>query len=432
MANTRDPRARRFREYVERLTVAVGHADRHAPMRAYLTGLCLPGERKSIEPMAARVDPRHVRARHQSMHHFVANAPWEAAAVLRVARDWVLAPMAHHGPIAAWIVDDTAFPKKGRHSVGVARQYCGVLGKQENCQVAVSVSVANEAVSVPVAYRLYLPESWARDRRRRRAAGVPEDLEFQPKWQIALAQIRALPADGLPRVPVVADAGYGDTTEFREALTTAGIPYVVGVKGDTTVWRPGQAPLPPKLGRGGRGRPSIRVRRTPRHRPVSLKILAAELPAAAWHAVTWREGTRGAMRSRFARVRVRPAHRDQQRSEPRPEEGLLIEWPRGEPEPTKYWLATLPETMPLSELVRLAKLRWRIERDYQELKDELGLDHFEGRGWRGFHHHGALCTAAYAFLAAERARFSPPAPLAFLRPARLPKGFKPRGAPGAA
>jgi SRSO17 transposase len=277
-----------------------------------------------------------------------------------------------------------------------------------------------------------LPESWARDPRRRRAAGVPEDLEFQPKWQIALAQIRALQADGLPLVPVVADAGYGDTTEFREALTTAGIPYVVGVKGDTTVWRPGQAPLPPKVGRGGRGRPSIRVRRTPRHRPVSLKILAAELPAAAWHAVTWREGTRGAMRSRFARVRVRPAHRDQHRSEPRPEEGLLIEWPRGEPEPTKYWLATLPETVPIPELVRLAKLRWRIERDSQELKDELGLDHFEGRGWRGFHHHGALCTAAYAFLAAERARVSPPAPLAFLRPARLPKGFTPRGAPGAA
>ena len=148
MATRPDPRARRFREYVERLTVALGHADRHAPMRAYLTGLCLPGERKSIEPMAARVDPRHVRARHQSMHHFVANAPWDGAAVLRAARDWVLAPMARHGPVAAWIVDDTAFPKKGRHSVGVARQYCGPLGKQDNCQVAVSVSLANDAVSL--------------------------------------------------------------------------------------------------------------------------------------------------------------------------------------------------------------------------------------------------------------------------------------------
>src|SRR5437870_12612696 len=174
MANIRGAHERRFRQYVERVADALGHADRREPLRAYLTGLCLPGDRKSIEPMAARVDPRHVAARHQSMHHFVARAPWEAAAVLRVARDWVLAPMARHGPVAAWIVDDTAFPKKGQHSVGVARQYCGVLGKPENCQVAVSVSAANDAVSVPVAYALYLPESWAHDRaRRRRAVGPP-------------------------------------------------------------------------------------------------------------------------------------------------------------------------------------------------------------------------------------------------------------------
>jgi SRSO17 transposase len=432
MAHTRDARERRFRQYVERVADALGHADRREPLRAYLTGLCLPGERKSIEPMAARVDPRHVAARHQSMHHFVASAPWEAAALLRVARDWVLEPMARHGPVAAWIVDDTAYPKKGQHSVGVARQYCGALGKQDNCQVAVSVSLANDVVSVPVAYRLYLPESWARDRRRRRATGVPDEILFQPKWQIALAQIRALQAEGVPPAPVVADAGYGDTTAFRDALTAARLPYVVGVKGETTVWRPGQAPLPPKPGRGGRGRPAIRVRRTAFHQPVRLKHLAAEVPASAWQTVTWREGTRGVMRSRVARLRVRPAHRDEKRSESRADEWLVIEWPRGEPEPTKYWLSTLPATIPIADLVRLAKLRWRIERDYQELKDELGLDHFEGRGWRGFHHHGALCIAAYAFLAAERATLSPPEPLAFLRPARLPKGFKPRGAPGAA
>lgn len=184
--------------------------------------------------MAARVDPRHVRSRHQSMHHFVADAPWEAPAVLRVARDWVLAPMVRRGPVAAWIVDDTGFPKKGAHSVGVARQYCGVLGKQDNCQVAVSVSVANEAVSLPVAYQLYVPESWAGDRRRRRAAGVPETVAFQAKWQIALAQIQRLQTEGVPPAPVVADAGYGDTTAFRDALTATGLPYVVGVKADTT------------------------------------------------------------------------------------------------------------------------------------------------------------------------------------------------------
>jgi SRSO17 transposase len=423
-------RAHRFATYVDQLAAALGHQDRHDPLRAYVTGLCLPGDRKSVEPMAARVDPRHVRSRHQSMHHFVADAPWDAGAMLRVAREWVLAPMVRHGPVAAWIVDDTGFPKKGQHSVGVARQYCGVLGKQDNCQVAVSVSMANDAVSLPVAYQLYLPESWARDRRRRRAVGVPPAVAFQPKWQIALGQIQTLQAEGLPQAPVVADAGYGDTTAFREALTTAGLPYVVGVKKETTAWPPGKAPRPPKRWTG-RGRPPTHVRRTATHTPQSLTQLAGALPATAWRPVTWREGTRGAMRSRFARLRVRPAHRDEQRPAPRPEEWVLIEWPRGDAAPTKYWFSTLPATIPLAELVHLAKLRWRIERDYQELKDELGLDHFEGRGWRGFHHHGALCIAAYAYLAAERARLSPPAPLAFLRPARLPEGFTPRGAPRA-
>jgi SRSO17 transposase len=431
MPTTETAHANRFAAYVKELAATLGHRDRHEPLRAYVTGLCLPGERKSVEPMAARVDPRHVRSRHQSMHHFVADAPWDAAAVLRVARQWVLEPMARHGGVAAWIVDDTAFPKKGQHSVGVARQYCGVLGKQDNCQVAVSVSMANEAVSLPVAYQLYLPEAWANDRRRRRGAGVPTHLTFQPKWQIALAQIQTLQTEGVPPAPVLADAGYGDTTAFRDTLTTTGLRYVVGVKADTTAWPPGQAPRPPRRW-GGRGRPPTRVRRTARHTPRRLAHLAAELPEGAWRTVTWREGTRGAMRSRFARLRVRPAHRDEQRAAPRPEEWLLIEWPRGDGAPTKYWLSTLPATTLIADLVRLAKLRWRIERDYQELKDELGLDHFEGRGWRGFHHHGALCIAAYAFLAAERARLSPPAPPPFLRPARLPKGFTPRGAPGAA
>ena len=431
MPTSETARTQRFAAYVAHLAGVLGHRDRHEPLRAYVTGLCLPGERKSMEPMAARVDPRHVQARHQSLQHFIADAPWDAAAVLRVAREWGLAPMVRHGPVAAWIVDDTGFPKKGQHSVGVARQYCGVLGKQDNCQVAVSVSVANAAVSLPVAYQLYLPESWASDRPRRRAVGVPDDVTFQPKWQIALGQIRAVLAEGVPRAPVVADAGYGDTTAFREALTAAGLAYAVGVKKETTAWPPGAAPRPPKRWKG-RGRPPTLVRRTATHIPQNLKQLALALPPTAWQTVRWREGTHGAMRSRFARVRVRPAHRDEERTEARAEEWLLIEWPRDDGEPTKYWLSTLPATTPMPELVRLAKLRWRIERDYQELKDELGLDHFEGRGWRGFHHHGALCIAAYAFLAAERARLSPPEPLAFLRAPRLPTGFKPRGAPGAA
>jgi SRSO17 transposase len=221
MRNCATARAQRFRGYVERLTTALGHQDWHGPLRAYVTGLCLPGERKSIEPMAARVDPRHVRARHQSMHHFIANATWDDAAILRVARETVLAALARHGPVAAWVVDDTGIPKKGRHSVGVARQYCGVLGKQDNCQVAVSVSVAHERASMPVAYRLYLPEAWASDRRRRRRAGVPDPVEFHAKWQIALEQIAQLTAERVPAAPVVADAGYGVVTAFRDALTCA-------------------------------------------------------------------------------------------------------------------------------------------------------------------------------------------------------------------
>lgn len=421
----------RFQEYLDHLAQAVGHADRRDPLRAYVTALCLPGECKSIEPLAARIDPRRVRARHQSLHHFVANAAWDDAAVLRLARELVLAAMERHGAVAAWIVDDTAFPKKGRHSVGVARQWCGVLGKQENCQVAVSVTLAHEAISIPGAYRLYLPEAWAEDAARRRAAGVPDEVRWRTKGEIALEEIAALRREGAPLAPVVADAGYGDATAWRDELTLRGIPYVVGVKATTTVWPPGEAPLPPRR-RPGRGRPPTRLRRSAEHRPLAVTALAAALPRRAWRSVTWRHGSRGGLRSRFACLRVRPAHRDERRCEPRPQEWLLIEWPRGEAAATKFWLSTMPQDTSLSQLARLAKVRWRIERDYQELKDEFGLDHYEGRGWRGFHHHGALCIAAYAFLAAERARLSPPAPLAFLRPARLPKGFRPRGAAPAA
>ena len=429
-SKARDPREQRFGDYVQRLALALGHRDRHEPLRAYLTGLCLPGERKSIEPMAARVDPRHVRARHQSMHHLVANAPWEDAAMLGIARDVVLMEMDRHGPVAAWLVDDTGFPKKGQHSVGVAHQYCGALGKQANCQVAVTVTLANEAVSVPAAYQLYLPESWARDAKRRRVAKIPKTVTFRPKWQIALSQILALQADGVPLAPVVADAGYGVGTEFRDALTARGIPYLVGVREDTQVWPPGVTPRPPRRHRL-RGRPPRRLQGPARQHALRLSTLVGRLPLSTWSTVTWREGTRGRMRSRFVALRIRPAH-DRHRTEPRPVEWALSEWPLGEPTPTKYYLSTLPGSTPLATLVRLAHLRWRIERDYQELKDEFGLDHFEGRGWRGFHHHGSLCIAAYAFLAAERARLSPPEPLSFLRAARLPRGFTPRGTPGAA
>jgi SRSO17 transposase len=426
MASHRLPEAKRFDDFLERLNVAVGHADRREPLRAYLSGLLLPGERKSVEPMAAKLDPLHVQARHQSMHHFVAAAPWAERDLLRVARDYALAQLERHAPVSAWVVDDTGIPKKGEHSVGVSHQYCGALGKGANCQVAVTVSLANAVASVPCGFRLYLPEEWARDTPRRRAAGIPAEVKFRTKWEIALEQIDELISDDLPLAPVVADAGYGAITAFREGLTQGGLSYAVGISSETSVWPPGKEPLPPSPWRG-QGRPPRLLRRTAEHQPISVAQLARQLKRTAWKTVRWREGTKGTMNSRFATVRVRVAHRDYERREARAPEWLLVEWPLAEKEPCRYWLSTIPEDASIEDLVRLAKIRWRIERDFQELKDELGLDHYEGRGWRGFHHHGALCIAAYDYLAAERARLSPPAPAAFLRPARLPKDFRPRG-----
>ena len=317
----------RFAAYVEALSSALGHADRKAPLKAYCTGLLLPGERKSVEPMAARVAPGRVQAAHQSLHHFVAKAEWSDAAVLAVVRAQVLPIIEAQGPIRAWIVDDTGFPKKGRHSIGVARQYCGQLGKQDNCQVAVSLSVANDEASLPIGYRLYLPEAWANDPHRRTKAGVPEDVTFRTKPEIALGEIEAALAAGVPRGVVLADAGYGIDTAFRIAVTALGLTYVVGVQSSTSLWPPGSEPLPPKAW-SGRGRPPSLVRRNPQHKPVSAKELAQALPESAWHSVTWRQGTHAPLASRFAAVRVRPAHRDYWRSAPRPEEWFLVEWPQ--------------------------------------------------------------------------------------------------------
>jgi SRSO17 transposase len=349
---------------------------------------------------------------------------------LRQVRNSVLPAMEKKRPVVAWIVDDTGFPKKGTHSVGVARQYCGQVGKQENCRVAVSLSVATWTSSLPIAWRLYLPEGWARKGKRRRQAGVPEEVEFQTKPQIALEQLRRAVEERVSLGVVVADAAYGIDSQFRAGVTGLELEYVLGVQSSTTVWEPGKQPLPAQP-RKGRGRPTRLLRRDPEHQPVSVKQLAAALPAAVWKGVGWRQGSQRTLRSRFAAVRVRPAHRDYWRAEPHPEEWLLIEWPRGEAEPTQYWLSTLPPQTSLLDLVHLAKQRWIIERDYQELKQELGLGHYEGRGWRGFHHHGTLCIAAYGFLVAERNRFPPSARAGHLGlpEPEIPPDFQPRGSP---
>jgi len=367
---------KRFEDYVSMIAGQLGHADRVEPFRGYCTGLLLPGERKSVEPMAARLRPRQVRSEHQRLHHFVADAPWSDEAVLRAVRTHVLDEIkAQAGAPEVLLIDDTGFPKQGTHSVGVARQYCGQLGKQDNCQVAVSVSVANEAYSVPVAYRLYLPEVWAKDAARRREAKVPETVGFATKPAIATALIEQIGVEHLPRI-AVADAGYGADTAFRDRLTQLGLTYMVGITGAVSLWPEGRAPLPPKRWSGKGRRPKL-LRRDPTHKPVRAKALAMQLPAGAFRALRWREGTNQALCSRFAAVRVRCATREHLRSDPRPEQWLLIEWPKGEPEPTKYFLSTLPADTPMKALVRIAKLRWRIERDYQDLKQELGLGHFD-------------------------------------------------------
>jgi SRSO17 transposase len=422
----------RFAAYLNRLAQAAGHADRAVPLRAYCTGLLLDGERKSVEPMAARIAPDKVRQTHQSLHHFVADAPWSDEDLLQTVRSHVLPAMEKQGPIEAWIVDDTGLVKKGTHSVGVARQYCGQVGKQENCQVAVSLSISTREASLPIAWRLYLPEAWANDQKRRKQAGVPEEIRFQTKPAIALDQIRTAMEREIPAAPVLADPAYGNDTQFREGITKLGLQYVVGVTSSVSVWEPGQGPLPRLATRKGRGRRPTRLRRDEQHAPVTAKELALALPTSVWKKISWREGTRHLLRSRFAAVRVRPAHRDYKLTEPRPEEWLLIEWPQAEPAPIKYWFSTFPSDCSLRNLVRVAKHRWIIERDYEELKQELGLGHYEGRGWRGFHHHATLCIAAYGFLVAERSRFSPSARagrLALSVPA-VPRKFHPRGSPG--
>jgi len=380
--------------------------------------------------MAARVEPGNVRSMHQSMHHFVAEAPWEDARVIQVAREYVLPKLLRPGDDRGWIVDDTGIPKKGKHSVGVARQYCGQLGKQENCQVAVSLSVANARGSLPIAYQLYLPQEWAEDKARRETARVPDEVTFLTKPQIALQQIRAAVEAGVPQGTVLADAAYGNSGPFRDGVTALGLLYCVGLQSTTSV-SPVERRFARSMRDGARARGDVRLGTVPDRASVSVKALALSLPVSRFRTIYWREGTKGRLRSRFARVRVSTGGGEAPAMAPRSVEWLLIEWPAGEAEPTKYWLSTLPRETSLRKLVRTAKLRWRIERDYLELKDEIGLGHYEGRGWRGFHHHASLCIVAYAFLMGERL-FSPSGQTRTrpsLHAPPLPAGFRPRGSP---
>ncbi len=416
----------RFEEYLYGLTAQLGHVNRVDPFRLYCLGLLVTPGRKSVEPMAACVRPGSTAATHQSLLHCVGQSQWSDKVVLEAVRDYALPVMRQRSPIQAFIIDDTGLPKKGRHSVGVSRQYCGQSGKRDNCQVAVSLSVCTQQASLPIAYRLYLPQAWVQDEHLRKKAGIAVDIEFETKPQIAARQLTAAVDAGITAPIVLMDAAYGNNGGLRDHVTELGLAYGVGILNTTSVWL---ADDPPQF-EVGRGRAQSKLRIKDAQHPPSVKELAQELKPQDWQTISWREGTNARLSGRFAAVRVHSAHRYQKQSQLSRAEWLVIEWPPDEDEPTKYWLSTLPPQSSLSELVYALKMRWYIERDYQELKQEIGLGHFEGRGWTGFHHHATLCIAAYGFLVAERARIPPSGHkrqnLSFQKSA-FPQGYQPRG-----
>ena len=366
----------------------LGHKARRRMCPLYVAGLIGPGDRKSVQPMAERLAPGD----YDQLHHFVSAGVWNAAPLeteLLIQADRLVG-----GSDAVLVIDDTAVPKKGTHSVGVAAQYASSLGKTANCQSLVSVNAASDRASCPLGWRLFLPASWDEDEDRRRRARIPEDVRHVPKWQLALEIIDQLIEWGLPRQVVQADGGYGDSTLFRTGLEDRGLEYVVQVKGVTSAQPADAVPVAPEY--QGRGRPP-----KPRYpeKPVNLRDLVLTAGQEQTRTVGWREGDRGPLASQFIAIRVRPAN-DAQRDQDGvlPERWLLAEWPEEKQEPVKYWISNLPAATSIITLVRLAKLRWRVEHDYRELKQCLGLDHYEGRTFTGLHHHLTCVTVAHAFL----------------------------------
>lgn len=388
MATTYAERERLAGFLNEMLTV-LGRSERQRWGDVYVRGLLATGGRKATATMASRVSDGNV----QAMQQFIGQSPWPWEPLRqRLAQRLTTALQ----PVAAWMIDDTGFPKKGTRSVGVARQYSGTLGKIGNCQVAVSLHYATDDAAMPVDFALYLPEEWL-EPERRAAAAIPEDVTFQPKWALALALIDRAREWGVPTGVITADAGYGNSTEFRTGLADRDLPFVVGIQSTTGVW----------LDEGDLVYASPRRRGRPRLKPLdigppmSVADLCRSWPLERWQRVMWREGTKGEMSSRFAAARVLPSHGYRHGRAKEGTRWLLVEWPEQEPAPTKYWLANLPEETTLTDLVRLAKIRWWIEQGYQQLKDELGLDHYEGRTWQGWHHHVTLTMLAFGFLTLE-------------------------------
>jgi SRSO17 transposase len=393
----------RLEAFADDLFGSLPRADQRTRGQCYLRGLMLDGRRKSIEPMAQRLGAVH----YQALHHFVAASPWDWRPVRRRLAEVMVTAL---GP-TPWAVDDTGFPKDGDHSVGVQRQYCGTLGKRANCQLGVSVNAITEHASCPLDWRLFVPERWdeAAMATRRATCQLPERVHHRPKWQLVLDMLDELAGWQLHPPVLLADSGYGEVGEFRWGLETRQVAYVVEVRADTSAYPEQVHPVAaPHSGKGRRPRPRYH------HQPSSLTELAMAAGESACVELIWRRGSRGPQRGRFLALRVRPAGVTPRRlaraaDQELPVRWLLAEWPPGKPEPIKYWLSNLPDDTPLVELVRLARLRWRVEQDYRELKGALGLDHFEGRGWVGWHHHVTLVSVAHGFLTLERLRRPKPA-----------------------
>ncbi len=384
----------RLEEYVAQILFpALNRSQQRHWGSMFVRGFLLDGERKSAGAIAERLPDGN----EQAMQQFLTDSTWDFRDVRRrlaqQAESWLPAE-------GVWVHDDTGFPKKGEHSVGVARQYSGTLGKVGNCQIGVSMHLSTRSGSLPLDWELYLPKEWANDPERCQKARIPADhMVYRAKWQLALEMTdRVLSWQLQPQI-VVADAAYGSVTEYRDGLVQRRLKYVVGIRSDLSIWVgevPAKSPLETR-----RRRTKIRYEYG-NHRPESVLEVAQRLPVETWQDVTWDQGSKGPLRSRFAAIRIHVAKGYHEGKPPRPEEWLVIEWPESEEKPTDYWLSNLPADMPLKELVRLAKMRWHIEQDYQQLKEELGLDHFEGRKWIGWHRHVTLTTVAFGFLLQQR------------------------------
>jgi SRSO17 transposase len=382
----------RLAVFMADVAAGLGRSEQRRCAELYARGLLEAGARKSLEPIVERLGED---GDYEALQHFLADSPWDPAVIQRAVAERVAGEIA----VEAWVIDDTGVPKDGRHSPGVKRQYSGTLGKIGNCQIAVSVHAVGSGGTVPLDWALYLPEEWCSDLERRRKAKIPDEVVFQTKLELAAGLIERAAGWEIPSAPVLGDEAYGKDSELRTRLHENGIEYVLSINADARVHDPDTVFSVPAR-RPGRGRPpsALVADREPRQ----LSALATSLDPGEYQTFTYRTRDGEEVRSRFATVRVICTRPIEQGRHPPREEWLIIEWPEDAEQPSDYWISNLPADTPPERLARLARLRWMIELDYRQLKGELGLDHYEGRSYLGFHHHCAIVTAAHGFLTLER------------------------------